>query len=171
MSFLLHSVKTISNIHCHVSLRQNIFLLVPLHFHLPLPFVGGSVDVDELFVALISDDGVLNLFSSSGQDLLLQLLSSLLPEYDPIQPALPHSAPVVWNSPPDEDQGWEWEEESCESGEYEEDTGHETQDNIALWRVRNGERQDENRGEENEVDINKNPGQQQIRAENTVSID
>ena len=81
--------------------------MVPLHFHLPLPFVSGSVDVDELFVALISDDGVLNLFSSSGQDLLLQLLSSLLPEYETIQPAVSHSAPVVWNSPPDEDQGWE----------------------------------------------------------------
>lgn len=103
----MNSIKTISNIDCHISFSQNVLFLVPFHLHLPLPFVCGSVDVDELFIALVSDNGVLNLFSASGQNLLLNLSSSLLPEYDPVKLAISYFPAIVGNPSSDEDQGWQ----------------------------------------------------------------
>ena len=100
-------IKTKTNIDSHISLGKNVLVLLPLHLNLLHPLVGGSVHINELFIALVSDNGVLDLFSSSGQNLLLYLSSSLLPEYDPVQTAISYFPPIVGDPSSDEDQSWQ----------------------------------------------------------------
>ena len=78
-------------------MRLTSFLLDLLH-----PLVSGSVDVDELFVALVSDNCVLDLLPSSLLYFRLNLLGSFSFRYLTIQLGVVELL-LVFGDSPDED--------------------------------------------------------------------
>ena len=123
-SSLLHYwIQSIANVEGDIALRQQStpLSLFPLLNLLP-PLVSSPVDVDELFIALVSDDGVLDLFLPPGDDLLFYLLHGLGIGYFSIQLRVSYNLPVVWKPPSDEDSEGKQHYNDCNDGEDETDT-------------------------------------------------
>ena len=126
-----------------VALFQHLLIsLLPL-LHLPLPLVGGSADVDELLVALVSDDGVLDLFPSPRQNLFFNLFRTLRIGDLSIKLGVSYLLLVAWKPSPDENDQRKIHQESCYDGEDEADTEEETENDIAQGGPGNTERQQE----------------------------
>ena len=142
--FLHYRVQTVANIDGDmVPLLQRLLVrLLPL-LHLLLPLVGGSAHVDELLVALVSDDGVLDLLPPPRQNFLLNLFRTLRIGDLSVQLCVSYLLLVAWKPSPDENDQGEVHHESCYEGEDEADTEEEAENDVFQGGSRNAERQQE----------------------------
>ena len=126
-----------------VALFQHLLIrLLPL-LHLLLPLVGGSAYVDELLVALVSDDGVLDLLPPPRQNFLLNLFRTLRIGDLSIELGVSYLLLVAWKPSPDENDERKIHQESCYDGEDESDTEEEAENDIYQGWPGNTERQQE----------------------------
>ena len=126
-----------------VALFQHLLIRLLPFLHLLLPLVGGSAHVDELLVALVCDDGVLDLFPSPRQNLFLNLFRTLRIGDLSIELGVSYLLLVAWKPSPDENNQGEVHHESCYEGEDEADTEEEAENDIFQGGSRNAERQQE----------------------------
>ena len=135
---LLHyRVQTVANIDGDiVDFIRHLLRLLPL-LNLPLPLVGSSAHVDELLVALVCDDGVLDLLSPPRENFLLNLFRTLGVGDSSVELGVPYLLLVARKPSSEENEERKIHYESSYQGEDQADTEEEAENDILQGWSRN----------------------------------